>query len=283
MRRNGFMNKATTELKIEVSGGRISIPNVIIPDGIYQLVLQNQDSKGNTKTADIVSTTKVTTNLDDVFILIEASKLSLDDDFMKYRPEKDEERVKNFKEKLTDVIKKGVTDFYRPKFDPSFANEEHTEICYIAGQKPAVGKSYSFWAKIAEKFCPERKSRIIKKSEYIAFCGWLIKKLVESGWSKKKAWNAVCTDSRELGHYYNAENSKHDFETTKSREILGILYDLANTYKLVADDDEGANRFCVAGGYYNNSSYKYPLADLGYYRNFDINNTISVGLLVLSA
>lgn len=273
------MSKATTELKIEVSGGRISMPNVVIPDGIYQLVLQKGDIIEKAQTVEPISETKVT---DDVLILIEASKLSLDDDFMKYRPGKDEERVKNFKKELTDVIKKGVADFYRPKFDPSFANEEHTKICYMPGQRPAVGRSYNAWVEMAKNFCPERESRLGKKSEYIAFCGWLIKKLVENGWSKKKAWNAVCTDSRELGHYWNSENAKHDFETTKSREILGLLYDLVNTYKLLADDDEVARRFWVAGGFCVNVSDNCPLADLRYSYGFNSNNFGSVGWLVLS-
>lgn len=275
------MSKATTELKIEVLGGRICMPNAI-PDGKYRLVLEEEESRQNTKTANIGSTAKVATNLDDVLILIEASKLSLEDDFMKYQPGKDENGVKYFKAELTEVIKNGVADFYRPKFDPSFLNEEHTEICYIAGKKPAVGKSYNVWVEMAKKFCPERDSRLGKKSQYIAFCGWLIKKLVESGWSREKAWNAVCTDSKELGHYWNSENAKQSFETTKSREILGLLYDLANTYKLLADDDEGANKFWVAGGNFSNSNNN-PLADLICNNFIDyFNNGSSVGWLVLS-
>lgn len=246
------MSKATTEFKIEVSDGRSS------------------------------TSKKVTTNLDDVLILIEASKLGLEDDFMKYRPGKDETRVKNFKELLTQVIKKEVADFHRPKFDPSFANKQHTEICYVAGKKPAIGKPCDAWVEMAKKFCPERESKIMKKSEYIAFRGWLIKKLVENGWSKKKAWNAVCPDLKKIGHYWDSKNAKHDFETIKSREILDLLYDLGSTCKLlIDDDDEGANKFCVAGGDYFYDTNGDPLTALGYFNDFDYCK--GVGLLAFSA
>lgn len=278
------MSKATTELEIEISDGRISMLSVLIPNGIYQLVLQNEDNIGNTKVANIVSNAKLPTYLEDVFILIEASKLRLEDDFMTYQPKENEIYVKDFKRLLTAIIQRGIVkDYYRPKFDPSWASYRYDEIYYMPGEPPAVGKSYNVWVEMARKFCPECNSRLMKKSEYIVFLGWLIKKLVENGWSKEKAWNAVCTDSKELGHYWNSENAKHDFETTKSREILGLLYDLGNTLKLLADDDEGANKFWVAGGYFNNCSNRSPLADLGYCSNFNYNYNYGVGLLAFSA
>ncbi len=71
---------------------------------------------------------------------------------------KDEnDREKAFKELLTKVIKFGVSDFYRPKIDPGF--DKQGNICYQAGLRPAVGKSYNWWAKSAKEFCPERNSR----------------------------------------------------------------------------------------------------------------------------
>ena len=56
---------------------------------------------------------------------------------------------------------------------------------------------------------PERASRLGIKTEYIAFLGVLIKKLVDSGWKVDDAWDAVCNDSKKLGHYWNSENAMH--------------------------------------------------------------------------
>ena len=74
--------------------------------------------------------------------------------------------------------------------------------------------------------------------------------LVAKGWTCCEAWDAICNDSKNLGHYRNSHNAKHQFEDTGSREICGF-FDLANTYKILAEDKE-AGGFWLAGGYYRN-------------------------------
>lgn len=212
---------------------------------------------------------------EDLFVRIEASKLSLQDKFMQYEPQT--KREKEFKALLTEVIRGGVKDFYRPRIDPCFDCD--SEICFIAGNEPAVGKSYDWWEEIAKRFNPNRKSRLGTKSEYVAFLGVLLKKLIEEGWSKGKAWNAVCNDSKKLGHYWNSENAKHDFETTGSREICGF-FDLANAYKILAEDID-AGGFWLAGGVCNFDCIGYPLAGLGHCFERYCNLNDSVGWLVL--
>lgn len=211
----------------------------------------------------------------DSFVLIEASKLSLDDDFLQYEPQTKNQQ--DFKKNLTSVIKSGVKDFYRPIYDPSF--DENGNIVFVAGRKPAVGHSYNWWVKAAKRYMPERGSRLGTKDEYVAFLGVLIKKLVAGGWSVADAWHAVCDDSKMLGHYWNSENAKHDFEETGSREVCGF-FDLANTCKILAWDDE-IGRFWLASGLYFDSGSLHPLADLGLYRNRDGNYSNSVGWYVL--
>ena len=177
---------------------------------------------------------------------------------------------------LEEVIKKGIADFWRPRMDPTL--DEVENICFKVGKKPAVGKSYNWWRKKARKFNLGRKSRLGTKSEYIAFLGVLIKELVAEGWSKKDAWHAVCNDSRKLGHYYNSENGKHDFEPTGSRAIAGF-YDLANTCKILVED-EYSGAFLLAGGYSFYGSDR-PLAELGRSHLWDRCLSYSVGWIVL--
>jgi len=213
---------------------------------------------------------------DEMFVLIEASKLSMDDEFMQYQPKT--AREKEFKDLLEDVIRNGIDDFWHPRIDPTL--DEVENICFKVGKKPAVGNSYNWWRENAKKFNPKRNSRLGTKSQYIAFLGVLIKALVAEGWPVSKAWDAVCDDSRQLGHYWNSENAKSDFEPTGSREIVGF-YDLANTCKLLAEDEE-AGGFWLASGSYLGDSIGNSLVDLGYGYDCDGGLNRGVGWLVLS-
>ena len=214
---------------------------------------------------------------DSMFVLVEASRLSLDDKFMQHEPTTNNQR--KFKKLLTEAIESGLSDFWRPKLDPSF-NEDETGIVFETGKRPAVEKSYNWWEEKAKQYLPERGSRLGTQTEYVAFLGVLIKSLVAIGWPMSNAWKAVCDDSRELGHYWNSKNAKHDFEVTGSREVCGFC-DLANTFKILAWDKE-AGGFWLAGGYYNYGSDYYPLAVLYCYTNPDDDRNGSVGWLVLS-
>ncbi|MBO4816105.1 MAG: hypothetical protein J5507_04200 [Clostridia bacterium] len=255
------MAKTTTGLELKVSGERIVSANVL-NNGICELTIKTTVSE---------EVSKVFKNRIE---LIEASKLRLDDKFMKYKPQTNQE--KEFKKVLSEAIKSGLKDFYRPVLDPSF-NDDMTGICYEFGKKPAVGRSYNWWVDTAKDFMPN--SRLGIRNEYVAFLGVLIKKLVKNGWSISKSWRAVCTDSKELGHYWNSDNAKHAFEDTDSREVCGF-YDLANTYKILAEDKE-ADGFWLAGGRYLNYGYDYPLAVLSHDYNRDRDHHDGVGWLVL--
>ena len=206
-------------------------------------------------------------------ILVEASKLSLTDDFMRHKPKTAKEQ--KFKDTLTCVIKTGIEDFYRPVMDPSFSDKEKTKIHYVAGEKPAVGKSYNWWKETVKdsNFC------IGTKAQYVAFLGVLIKMLVAKGWTVDGAWDAVCNDSKNLGHYWNSNNAKLRSEGTGSREICGF-FDLANTYKILAKDEE-AGGFWLAGGRYRDNGDDCPLADLALRNNYGSNHNNSVAWLVL--
>ena len=211
-----------------------------------------------------------------IFKRVLASELQLDDAFMKHQPKTEAER--NFKYMVETAIKNGLKDFWRPTCDPSY--DGNGCICYEPGKKPAVGKSYNLWKKNAKDFCPEQGSRLGTNTEYIAFLAVLIKELLNSGKSVEWAWNAVCNDSKELGHYWNSANSKHAFEDTGSREVCG-WYDLANCYKILAEDKENGG-FWLAGGDYGKRSYSFPLADMNHddYRYVDACDVGGCGWLV---
>ena len=215
-------------------------------------------------------------DFDRKFPVVEASKLKLTDEFLKYEPKT--KWQKWLKETLTVGIKAGLKDFRRPAMDPSFKDGK---IVYEAGMKPAVGKSCNWWRENAKKFMPERNSRLGTDTQYAAFLGLRIKYLInEMGYTVSQAWKAVCDDSKELGHYRNSENAKHDFEATGSRPI-GLFYDLANTCKILSNDN--GTVFWLAGGFYGCNSYRFPLADMYAVYCPYLSYFGSVGWLVLDA
>lgn len=214
----------------------------------------------------------------DEFILVDAEGLSMDDEFMKYRPFTIRELTAKYV--ISNAIRSEVKNFYRPKCDPSFTNCGES-ICFAFGKKTAVGKSYNWWESNAKEFCPERNSRLGTKLQYGAFLGVLIKKLVESGWEVATAWNAVCNDSKKLGHYWNSDGALHDFELTGSREVCGY-FDLGNTCKMLAEDEK-AGGFWLAGGYCSLESYFCALADFYPFINRRNDYKYSVGWIVLDA
>ena len=205
-------------------------------------------------------------------VLVEASKLSLTDTFMKHKPRTVKEKV--FKDTLTKVIKDGIEDFYRPAMDPSFVDESKTKIHYKAGEEPAVGKSYNWW----EETVKNSELCLGTKAQYVAFLGVLIKKLVAKGWTVDQAWYAVCNNSKELGHYIDSNNLKNRLENTGSRKICGFC-DLSNTFKILAKD-EGAGGYWLAGGGFRHYGYSFPLATSVLYRGYFFNHNDGVAWLV---
>lgn len=209
------------------------------------------------------------------FVLIEASKLSLKNKFMQYKPVTQNE--KELKRRLTILINMGLQDFYCQKYAPSL--NEKQSFDYIVGSEPALGKTYKWWKREAKKYLPERKSRLGTRAEYTAFLGFLIKKLISNGWSASRAWNAVCNDSSQLGNYWNNTTSSARVEPTGSREICGF-FDLGNTCKLVSADKYD-NEFWQFGGTAYENGFEYPLVQGFYYANVANEGFCSVGWIVL--
>lgn len=198
----------------------------------------------------------------DLLVLIEAEKLSADAEFMKYEPVT--LREKTTKSLILKAISEGVKNFYKPKCDPSF-EEDGESICFAPGREPAVGKNYHWWLVETELYGKIYNCHVGTNLQYGAFLGVLISKLVEEGQTIEWAWNAVCNDSRELGHYWNSNNAKCKMEHTGSREICGLC-DLANAYKILADHND-PEAFWLASGNYFSESREFPLA--GLYLSYD--------------
>lgn len=191
-------------------------------------------------------------------VRIEASKLLLTNDFMQFVPWNEDQR--RLKDRLTKIISKGMKDFYKPIYDPSF--NRYGEITFVEGKTPAIGKSFSWWEEAAQKIAPEYRSRIGTDEEYIAFIGVMIKALSRYPNRQEDIWRAFCDDSKEYGHYWNSPDSSEDFEKTGRREICGV-FDLANTFKAMKSSD-GNPGYCIASGSFVKDGKEFPIARIGH-------------------
>ena len=146
---------------------------------------------------------------------------------------------------------------------------------FVAGCKPAVGYTYNE----LEKLAINNGVQLGSKNQYVLFLATIIHHLIEEGWSKADAFYAVCTDSTQLGHYWNSEKARHNLEVTGSRKIAGKC-DLVNTYKILRNDEK-AGGFWVASGNYNHHGNFFPLATLCLRKFYDCHYLCSVGWFVL--
>ena len=219
---------------------------------------------------DISTETELTAEFET--ITVEGSDSQIYSDMLEYTPANDAEEL--FLQRLKKAIDAGVKPFKVPACDPSIA--EDGSLQFVAGCKPAVGYSYNELKELAYKNGLELGS----EDQYVLFLTTISHRLIEDyGWSKANAFYAVCTDSTQLGHYWNSENARHDFELTGSRKIGGKC-DLANTYKILANDEE-AGGFWLAGGCFYSNSDNDPLALLRLINYCDRRYYLGVGGFVL--
>ena len=222
----------------------------------------------------VFSSPEGTKNFDEVFPIIDPSKL-VGHKLLKHKPKTEPQK------KLLADIQRGIEmklpAFRVPCMDPS---EENGKIVFKPGNKPAVGLSAVLWDETWKKFMPSKNSRSGTELHYAAFLGKLMKYLVDDkNYSVTSAWEAVCNDSSDLGHYLNSKDAKRDFEPTGSRKV-GEHFDLANTCKILKKWE--ASGFLLAGGSYYDVSYDYPLADLDVFKRPEDCYYGSVGWLVLN-
>ncbi|MBE5805775.1 MAG: hypothetical protein E7313_03580 [Clostridiales bacterium] len=203
-------------------------------------------------------------------ISVEGSDSQIYSELLEYTPT--DSAGESFLENLREAVDTGVNPFKVPIYDPSIS--KNGSLQFVAGCKPAVGYSFDELKELASK----NGVQLGSKNQYILFLATIIHRLVEEGWTKDAIY-AVCTDSTEVGHYYNSKKAKHDFEVTGSRKIAGKC-DLGNTYKILAKDEK-AGGFWLAGGCYGTYGYCCPLASLNLCNCYDIYYDNGVGWFVL--
>lgn len=213
-------------------------------------------------------------NLDEMFPIVRASELMLEDEFMQHSPVGwVQERVMKT---LITQIPLGVLDFRLPRMSPSF--NDKGALIFEEGRKPGVGILDAEWKAIFERYLPEKHSRMVNNIEYDFFCGVYIKELVAYGYNVARAWYEVCNESCKHGHFWDTHGAIDTFEPTGSRP-QGVWCDLGNTKKIITDK-EGSFFFTVSGSY-KDSSQSCAIASMEELRYRDYTAKFSTGLMCM--
>ena len=183
------------------------------------------------------------------------------------------DRQRKFKEDVLEAIENKPAEGFRwiPEYEPSMG--ENGKIQFIPGKDVLRGLNSYEWEQRLREYSPENKSQEASKTTYF---------LLLMRWLKDEVatLEQLADRSEEIGHFWDSENAKHEFEKTGEREFGGLCGFVGNTYKEVKDP-ESRSGFSVLGGCYDACGSVYPLADV-YHRDGPYNaNNYSIGFLEL--
>lgn len=197
--------------------------------------------------------------LDTYFPIVHASKLTVDNKFLRYTPTTPS-GIALKKSLLRLIESKMAVDFRAQVMDPSI-DPNTGNVYYCEGERPAIGLSALEWKFAFKNFLPEYGSKLGTCDEHDLFLGVILDYLVRRElFSVKKAWEYVCVDSSSLGHYWDSHQALHGLEPTGRRRV-NRWFDLGNTCKLTVLHEDSFI-FYYIGGFYAGSGTGFPVAEV---------------------
>lgn len=159
-----------------------------------------------------------------------------------------------------------------PVFEPSYNLNYFLQ--YVAGKEVLRRAKLYTWDIMFKEYSPENGSKMASITTYFL----LLLRWLKDGIATLEQ---LAGDSREIGHYFNSENTKYECEKTGERSFGGLFGFVGNTHKIVKDPDSPSG-FSSIGGSYNNESTNHPLSEVyrWIYPSDCVNN--NVGLLELT-
>lgn len=183
-------------------------------------------------------------------------------------------RQKKFKANVMKALENKPEEGFRwiPVHEPS--KDDVGNIQYVSRANVLRELNSYNWEEAFQNYSPENGSRMSSITTYFL----LLLRLLKDGFATIEQ---LADDSKEIGHYWDSENAKHEFEKTSERQLGGLYGFAGNTYKIVKDS-ESSSGFSLLGGCYDDNGYGYPLA--GVERGSDpiITRNDGVGLLELT-
>ena len=183
-------------------------------------------------------------------------------------------RQKKFRADVMKALENMPEEGFRwiPVYEPSQNNGGNLQ--YISGVNVLRGLNSYNWEEVLRNYSPENGSRMSSITTYFL----LLLILLKDGFATVEQ---LADDSKEIGHYWDSENAKHEFEKTGERQLGGLYGFAGNTYKIVKDS-ESSSGFSLLGGDYSIFGSKYPLAGVDRGSNPYDTSYSGVGLLELT-
>ena len=183
-------------------------------------------------------------------------------------------KQEKFKADVMKALKNKPKEGYRwiPVYEPS--KNLNGALCYIAGKKVLRGLDSSEWEKRFKKYSPKNGSREASITTYFL----LLLRWLKDGIATIEQ---LADNSKEIGHYWDSEDTIHNTENTGEREFGGLYGFAGNTCKIVKNF-ESISGFSFVGGNYVNDGNLYPLADVTHVVYPYITEDYCVGLLELT-
>ena len=183
-------------------------------------------------------------------------------------------RQKQFRADVMKALENMPEEGFRwiPVYEPSQNNGGNLQ--YISGVNVLRGLNSYNWEEVLRNYSPENGSRMSSITTYFL----LLLILLKDGFATVEQ---LADDSKEIGHYWDSENAKHEFEKTGERQLGGLYGFAGNTYKIVKDS-ESSSGFSLLGGIYYHSGHLSPLADVVHDDSPFYTHNYGVGLLELT-
>lgn len=183
-------------------------------------------------------------------------------------------RQEKFKADVLKALKNKPEEGFRwiPVYEPS--KDTNGNIQFVSGQVVLRGLSSYEWESKATAYSPDNGSQIASIATYFL----LLLRWLKDG---RATIEQLADDSEDIGHYWNSENAKHNYEKTGERQFGGLDGFVGNTYKIVKDSHSGSG-FSVLGGRYGDGGDEYPVADVYYVYYPGTRYGNSVGLFELT-
>ena len=139
------------------------------------------------------------------------------------------ERQKKFRADVMKALENMPEEGFRwiPVYEPSQNNGGNLQ--YISGVNVLRGLNSYNWEEVLRNYSPENGSRMSSITTYFL----LLLRLLKDGFATVEQ---LADDSKEIGHYWDSENAKHEFENTGERQLGGLYGFAENTYNGVRID-----------------------------------------------
>lgn len=188
----------------------------------------------------------------------------------KFETKKQENFRHNVWRALTNKPKEGYR--WIPVYEPSL--DANDNLCFVAENTVLRKLSCDEWESLFTEYSPVNESRMASRTTYFL----LLLRWLKDGVATLEQ---LADNSREIGHYCDSENAKHNYEETGEREFGGLYGFVGNTNKILKTPDANSG-FSVVGGNYYGNGFNYPLAYVNYPDSSESPRTCGVGLLELT-